>query len=532
MPPGRGMADGGGARRARGRGRAAALAALGLGGVLGGTVARGAVGAGGGFLTPEGYDELPPAEACREGCESLRMSGKELFTWWKEHPEGGKSWSDVANPFQKMMAELGDIHMTDEMLEIGDRAIFDIALLIFDHLADLEDEVEAAHERETGVPAGEASREEKHLRLFEAYMDESAPLEYEGHVLDGLGWGENAEYFRAMHVNQFHQMTGYLQWPHYDWRPVPEPALEPTCDLKLIPVMFINLASRADRRKELKDKMPKEVPYSIVDAVEGASLDLSEIGTYRGFAVPEGDPITHLVPNLLMRYIDTPHLLSGYWSRDVSPGEVGLVLSLKKVFDRAQAEGFGSVLVLEDDNVVVPGLYCTFLDEFARLQESGIEWDYILLESFNWWGDDASSLPEGLGPYFTRAAGAYNTHAVMYSARGMKRIKDSGFFDRCIMALDDYLSYMANPGRHTRRDFQDCLGPGDGTAPERFVGLRWRGPRVVEETDSSLVSSIDDTSESEIHEAIERLRRMGKIESDDEFVLSPAAGHPGKDGEM
>ena len=514
MPPGGGRAEGGGARRARGRGRAAALAAATLGAVLGCNVARGALGAGGGFLTPEGYEELPPAEACREGCESLRMSGKELFTWWKEHPEGGKSWSDVANPFQKMMAELGDIHMTDEMLEMGDRAIFDIALLIFDHLADLEDEVEAAHERETGVPAGEASREEKHLRLFEAYMDESAPLEYEGHVLDGLGWGENAEYFRAMHVNQFHQMTGYLQWPHYDWRPVPEPALEPTCDLKLIPVMFINLASRADRRKELKDKMPKEVPYSIVDAVEGASLDLSEIGTYRGFAVPEGDPITHLVPNLLMRYIDTPHLLSGYWSRDVSPGEVGLVLSLKKVFDRAQAEGFGSVLVLEDDNVVVPGLYCTFLDEFARLQESGIEWDYILLESFNWWGDDASSLPEGLGPYFTRAAGAYNTHAVMYSARGMKRIKDSGFFDRCIMALDEYLSYMANPGRHTRRDFHDCLGPGDGTAPERFVGLRWRGPRVVEETDSSLVSSIEPEDGSDGNR-------------------SPAAGHhPGKDGEM
>ena len=484
------MADGGGARRARGRGRAAALAALGLGGVLGGTVARGAVGAGGGFLTPEGYDELPPAEACREGCESLRMSGKELFTWWKEHPEGGKSWSDAANPFQKMMAELGDIHMTDEMLEMGDRAIFDIALLIFDHLADLEDEVEAAHERETGVPAGEASREEKHLRLFEAYMDESAPLEYEGHVLDGLGWGENAEYFRAMHVNQFHQMTGYLQWPHYDWRPVPEPALEPTCDLKLIPVMFINLASRADRREELKDKMPKEVPYSIVDAVEGASLDLSEIGTYRGFAVPEGDPITHLVPNLLMRYIDTPHLLSGYWSRDVSPGEVGLVLSLKKVFDRAQAEGFGSVLVLEDDNVVVPRLYCTFLDEFTRLQESGIEWDYILLESFNWWGDDASSLPEGLGPYFIRAAGAYNTHAVMYSARGMKRIKDSGFFDRCIMALDDYLSYMANPGRHTRRDFQDCLGPGDGTAPERFCRSPLAGP-TRRRGDGLLVGVID-----------------------------------------
>ena len=102
----------------------------------------------------------------------------------------------------------------------------------------------------------------------------------------------------------------------------------------------------------------------------------------------------------------------------------------------------------------------------------------------------------------------------MYSARGMKRIKDSGFFDRCIMALDEYLSYMANPGRHTRRDFHDCLGPGDGTAPERFVGLRWRGPRVVEETDSSLVSSIEPEDGSDGNR-------------------SPAAGHhPGKDGEM
>ena len=180
---------------------------------------------------------------------------------------------------------------------------------------------------------------------------------------------------------------------------------------------------------------------------------------------------------------------------------------------------------------MVPRLYCTFLDEFTRLQESGIEWDYILLESFNWWGDDASSLPEGLGPYFTRAAGAYNTHAVMYSARGMKRIKDSGFFDRCIMALDDYLSYMANPGRHTRRDFQDCLGPGDGTAPERFCRSPLAGP-TRRRGDGLLVGASIDTAEdpSEILEIIERLQRMGKIESDGN--RSPAAGHPGKDGEM
>ena len=68
-----------GGRRGRRRGRAAGLAAAALGSVLGGGAARGALGAGGGFPRPEGYEELAPAEACRVGCESLRMSGKELL---------------------------------------------------------------------------------------------------------------------------------------------------------------------------------------------------------------------------------------------------------------------------------------------------------------------------------------------------------------------------------------------------------------------------------------------------------------------
>ena len=45
------------------------------------------------------------------------------------------------------------------------------------------------------------------------------------------------------------------------------------------------------------------------------------------------------------------------------------------------------------------------------------------------------------------------------------------------------------------------------------------------------MSSIDTAEDpSEILEIIERLQRMGKIESDGN--RSPAAGHPGKDGEM
>ena len=477
-------------RRGRRRGRAAGLAAAALGSVLGGGAARGALGAGGGFPTPEEYEELAPAEACRVGCESLRMSGKELLAWWKKQPEADKSWFGIANPLQKMLTDLGDLHVDPEMPN-ADMATFKIGDLILTYLADLEDEVEAEHERETGLPAAEASREDKQARLLAAYMDKEA-LEWEGDVLPGLGWDEDPEYLRAAHVNQYHKMTGFLQWPHYDWRGVPSTPLQLTCKWDFTTVMFISLARRTDRRAELKAKMPKEVPYSVVDAVEGKNLDLNEIGTYQGYRLEEDDPMTSLVPSLLMHFIDMPHpYLQQYWSRDVSAGEIGLVLSLKRVFDRAQSEGLGSVLVLEDDHTVVPRPYCLFLGEVAKLQESGIEWDFIVIESYNWFGDDANNLPEGLGPFFTRVSGAHNTHAIMYSARGMQRVKDSGFFDRCIMPLDEYLSYMANPGRHTRSDFHDCLGPGGGAAPERFVGLRWRGTRLVQASESAALSSID-----------------------------------------
>ena len=69
---------------------------------------------------------------------------------------------------------------------------------------------------------------------------------------------------------------------------------------------------------------------------------------------------------------------------------------------------------------------------------------------------------------------------------------ESGFFEACQTAADDFIAYMMNPGRWPRNDFHDCLGPGGGAAPERLVALRWRGARVVADLDTQEVSSIDD----------------------------------------
>lgn len=446
-------------------------------------------GEGHGFSTPDGYAELPDAETCEVGCQSLRMSGKELLERWRAQPEGGKAWYDIANPLQKMADDLGSTHSEDEWWQVAD--------LILKHLANLENDVEEDHERQTGIAAAEAPRQDKRERLIEAYM-EGAPLEYNGDILPGLAPDQDPHYLKARHVNQYHKMTGFLQWPHYDWRPVPKMPREGDCKWDFVPAMYISLAARDDRRAALAANMP-DVPYSVVDAVQGSQVDLSEVGIYQDYKLEEDDPKLSLVPGLLMPFIGMPHpYLEHYWARDVSAGEVGLVLSLKRVFERALDEGRDMVLVLEDDHVVEPRPYCWFLNELADLNASSIEWDFILLESFNWFGDDAANLPEGLSPLFTRVSVAHNTHAVLWSAKGVRRVIESGFFEDCVMPLDEYLSYMSNPGRHSRGpdDFHNCLG--EGAAPERLLALRWRGPRLVRTLDTAKVSSIESSHDSEL----------------------------------
>ena len=446
-------------------------------------------GDGHGFSTPDGYVELPDAETCEVGCQSLRMSGKELLERWRARPEGGKAWYEIANPLQKMAVDLGNTHSEDEWWQVAD--------LILKHLANLENDVEEDHERQTGIPASEAPRQDKRERLIEAYM-EGAPLEYKGDILPGLAPDQDPHYLKARHVNQYHKMTGFLQWPHYDWRPVPTEPREGDCKWDFLPVMYISLAARDDRRAALAANMP-DVPYSVVDAVQGSQVDLSEVGIYQDYKLEEDDPKLSLVPGLLMPFIGMSHpYLEDYWARDVSAGEVGLVLSLKRVFERALDEGRDMVLVLEDDHVVEPRPYCWFLNELADLNASSIEWDFILLESFNWFGDDAANLPEGLSPLFTRVSVAHNTHAVVWSAKGIRRVLESGFFEDCVMPLDEYLSYMSNPGRHSRGpdDFHNCLG--EGVTPERLLALRWRGPRLVRTLDTAQVSSIETSRDSDL----------------------------------
>ncbi len=500
------------ARRRRGGARRAAGAALGvvaLAGALGAGAGSGA-GAGGGFPTPAGFEELAPMESCQgDGCRTLAMSGRELIRLWQRRREGGKRWDQSGHPLYRTLVCLAAYHEPPGGRETAPD-LPSIAAHILGHLAELEDKVEAEAALRTGEGGGAPSRAEKLTRLFEAYLAEPN-LELSGKELKVNREQVPADFsplaLKALHVNFYHQITGLLRWPHFDWRPIPKvdkvrlrEQQERECRTESIPVTVLSLLNRADRRVAVRKQMAENVPFTFFDAVDGGALDASKLGVYEGMKLAADDPMLSLVPGLLMQTVAWPNMyLQRYWSQGVVAGEVGLLLTVKRAFEHALAEGLETLLMLEDDHVLpratefFPNAYCMFLSEVEGLQASRVEWDFVQLESYHWFGDDVAGSPAGLSPYFTQMSSAHNTHALLWHARGMRKVLASGLFMRkgCHVPWDEFLAYMANPGRYTRKDFHACFGEG-GAPPERLAGFRWRGPRLVEAV--SHTSSARETS--------------------------------------
>ena len=381
------------------------------------------------------------------------------------------------------------------------------------HLGALEDTVEAKHALKTGVPVAEVSRADKQKRLLEAYLKEPT-LKYNGTALalsearlPDEAW-RDVDAMKALHVNDYHLVTGLLRWPFMDWRRTPRLGevadlvrkQRDTCKPDTLPIYYISLVRSKQRRRSVVKHMKGNAPFSFVDAVDGDSLDMGAVHVNPHMKIDDPrDPRYFLVPGILMRHLEVPSPLQQiYWGREITKGEVGLALSLNLPFEKALGEGHGSVLILEDDHVLLetksyPNVYCIFLEAVQELHESGIEYDYIQIESYNWFGDDASKIPEGMSAWFVPLSTAWNTHAVLWHERGMRKMLASGYFERCVMAIDEYLSYMTNPGRHTRADFHDCYGEdAKPPAPEKHLkGLRWRGMRFIRDNIEQQKSSID-----------------------------------------
>jgi len=130
-----------------------------------------------------------------------------------------------------------------------------------------------------------------------------------------------------------------------------------------------------------------------------------------------------------------------FWSREVTPGEIGCSLSHYQCIKGAYAEGFTGILILEED-FIPKGTFPTveMLDSIPK-DASIVYLDRNkVLPSFK---------EEKINEHLTRASYSYNTHAYLVTRKGMKEIISSNFLDN-IIPLDEY--YSAVNGISDRAD--------------------------------------------------------------------------------
>ena len=122
-----------------------------------------------------------------------------------------------------------------------------------------------------------------------------------------------------------------------------------------IPVFVISLARAAERRAKMIRRLDEaNVAYEITDAVDGAILDLSQLGE-------------RLDRKGQMRHLGRP----------MTRGEIGCYLSHYNLWRRMTDEQIPMAVILEDDATLKDG----FAQAVAAVAACDYEWDVVLLHA-------------------------------------------------------------------------------------------------------------------------------------------------------
>ncbi|MBI3441226.1 MAG: glycosyltransferase family 25 protein [Proteobacteria bacterium] len=118
----------------------------------------------------------------------------------------------------------------------------------------------------------------------------------------------------------------------------------------LPPIFVINLKRSADRRKDMSGRLdPLKMHYSFFEAVDGQALDLKTLPSYAG----------------LRRRL--------FFGRDLSPGEMGCLLSHRAIYQHMVDNNLDKAIVLEDDVFLSPD----FPEVVGELLNLPLQWDMI-----------------------------------------------------------------------------------------------------------------------------------------------------------
>ena len=305
-----------------------------------------------------------------------------------------------------------------------------------------------------------------------------------------------------------------LRFPAYDWRPLPAFYAPPgSCALNETLVMVVpNIAARsgeaaaAERREiieaatvlnnwriEFPDasdghtvRAASEEDGAVGEDAASQALARRGLGLFRGWRLAEDDPKLRTVPHFMVEMPEKQDRIIRRWARDLAPGDAGRALAHLRAWEEALArDDLSETIFLEDDLAPLAGMWCALQDGAYNLNYLKVEWDVIFLQLDDWYGDAAHLNEElGVSPHFSRVSFAYGSGALMFSARGLKRVLEYGL-GKCMMPIDEYLAYLTNPSGHPRGEaLQACLGLEE--APADFVALRWRGKPVVGEAEKVL----------------------------------------------
>jgi GR25 family glycosyltransferase involved in LPS biosynthesis len=171
--------------------------------------------------------------------------------------------------------------------------------------------------------------------------------------------------------------------------------------------------------------LPTNTPYFIMDAVNGRDpMAIQSFGNFSTFPWKINSS-------------------NKWWNRNLTPGEVGCMLSHVKVWYDAYIKGYETVLILEEDFVPTISLKDFKLPSF--------EWDILYLGRNK---VDNSVIEEENEGFFIPSY-SYNTHAYMLSFSGIKKIVSASPHEGIIPA-DEFLSamYCDHPREDVRSRFK------------------------------------------------------------------------------
>ena len=133
-----------------------------------------------------------------------------------------------------------------------------------------------------------------------------------------------------------------------------------------------------------------------------------------------------------------------FYSRDITPGEAGCMLSHYQCIKSAYEDGFEAILILEED--FIPTNKFPTKEELDNVPD---DWSILYLDRNALWENELK-----VNKHVTKVGYIYNNHAYLVSRKGMEEVINSPILDN-IIASDEF--FPAINGTSDRLDAVDVF---------------------------------------------------------------------------